>query len=406
VTVADVAPAGRRARSLALVAGCLALVGHTVVLALWPDAHLLLIDLQVYRAGAAHLLAGQPLYAGGVLLDLPFVYPPFAAVAFVPMVTLPLPALKMLWTAGTLALLAWIGARGLRSLGLPAGPRLAWSTAGVVVLATWLDPVRTTLYLGQINVVVAALVIGDLLGRPDSRWRGVGVGLAAALKLTPLLFIGYLLVLRRWRAAATAAAVFGLAGLIGAVCAPHDSLAYWWRGTFAAAGRISDVAATTNHSWLGALARTAGEDSLVARVGYPVGAVVLVLATLAVAAREHRRGRPLLATTLCGLCSAAAAPFAWSHHWVWFVPLALVLGHRATTGNRVAATLLGVVLAGTVAMITALPGPGVGPVPRTSLISLWPDTYLLLFVIVLVAVAVMQRGPAGDRRGLAGIVGR
>jgi alpha-1,2-mannosyltransferase len=234
----------------------------------------------------------------------------------------------------------------------------------------------------------------------------VGVGLAAALKLTPLLFIGYLLVLRRWRAAATAAAVFGLAGLIGAVCAPHDSLAYWWRGTFAAAGRISDVAATTNHSWLGALARTAGEDSLVARVGYPVGAVVLVLATLAVAAREHRRGRPLLATTLCGLCSAAAAPFAWSHHWVWFVPLALVLGHRATTGNRVAATLLGVVLAGTVAMITALPGPGVGPVPRTGLISLWPDTYLLLFVIVLVAVAVMQRGPAGDRRGLAGIVGR
>ncbi|HVH21827.1 MAG TPA: hypothetical protein VNA11_05155, partial [Pseudonocardia sp.] len=98
MTVADVVPAGRRVRSLALGGALLVLLGHAVVLALWPDAHLLLIDLQVYRAGAAHLLAGQPLYAGGVLLDLPFVYPPFAAAVFVPMLALPLSTLKLLWT--------------------------------------------------------------------------------------------------------------------------------------------------------------------------------------------------------------------------------------------------------------------------------------------------------------------
>ena len=80
------------------------LLAQAVVLALWPDAHVLMIDLQVYRAGAEYLLAGLPLYDGGVLLDLPFVYPPFAAVAFVPLTVLPLPVLKFAWTAAGMAL--------------------------------------------------------------------------------------------------------------------------------------------------------------------------------------------------------------------------------------------------------------------------------------------------------------
>jgi alpha-1,2-mannosyltransferase len=387
----------RRASRIALVlTPVVALVGHAAVLVGWPDAHTLLIDLQVYRAGAQQLVAGRPLYAGGVLLDLPFVYPPFAAAAFVPLLALPLPALKLLWSGGTLVLLAWVGHRGLRSLGTPADPVLGWSTVGLVALASWLDPVRTTLYLGQINVVLLALVLADLLGRPDSRWRGVGIGLAAALKLTPLLFVGYLLVLRRWRAAATAGVTFLLAAGVGALVAPDDSRTYWWDGTFASAGRISALEATTNHSLNGMLARAWGEGSA-ARAAYLVGAGLLVAATLAVAVREQRRGSDLLAATLCGLCSAAVAPFAWSHHWVWFLPLVVVLGHRVVLGQRAvlgcrwAAGLLGLVLAGTVAVVTALPGPGVGPIPRTGLISLLPDAYLLLFVVVLAVVAAAPR---------------
>lgn len=377
----------RRLRHLAAGTVLLALLGHAVVLAVWPAAHTLLIDLQVYRAGAEHLLAGQPLYAGGVLLDLPFVYPPFAALAFVPMLALPLPVLKLLWTAGGVAVLGWVAHRGLRDLGVPAGPWLRRGVAGVVALASWLDPVRTTLYLGQINLVVLALVLADLLGRPGGRWRGVGVGLAAALKLTPLLFVGYLLVTRRWRAAATALGTFGAAAALGAVLAPADSRTFWWDGTFAAAGRISDVAATTNHSLNGLLARALGEGSA-ARAGYLLGAAVLAAVTLALAAREHRGGRELAAVTVCGLGSAALAPFAWSHHWVWFVPLLLVLGHRALVdGDRLAGVLAAAVLAGTLAVITARPGPGVGPIPRTGLISLFPDAYLALYLLVLLTLA-------------------
>jgi alpha-1,2-mannosyltransferase len=353
----------------------LVLVAQAVVFALWPDAHALLIDLQVYRAGGQHVLAGAPLYAGGVLLDLPFVYPPFAAVLFAPLALLPLGLLKVLWTGAGVALLAYVVHR--------CAPRAGWPVVVLLaVVATALDPVRTTLYLGQINILLLALVVGDLLGRPGSRLRGVGVGLAAAVKLTPLLFVVYLVATRRWRAAATALAAFLAAAGLGFLLAPADSVAFWFEGTFLSADRISDVAGPSNHSVNGLLARLGAEG-----LPWLTGAAVLGAATIVLAVRAHRAGDELLALTLCGLASAALAPFAWSHHYVWVVPLAVLLGTRALAGDRWAATGLAGVLATTVAVVTALPGPHVGPIPATGLISLWPDAYLLLFLVALATAA-------------------
>jgi alpha-1,2-mannosyltransferase len=370
------------------------LAGQAVVLALWPDAHLLMIDLQVYRAGGEHVLRGEPLYAGGVLLDLPFVYPPFAAALFAPLALLPLGLLKIGWIVAGLGLLAHVVHRCGRSLGVPSGPGAAVAAVLLAVIATCLDPVRTTLYLGQVNIVLLALVVGDLLGRRESRWRGVGVGLAAAVKLTPLLFVGYLVVTGRLRAAATAVATFAGAVALGFLVAPADSAAYWFDGTFAAADRISDVAATTNHTLNGLLARLTADGRPQTALWF-AGAAVLGVAAVALAVRAHRAGEEVLAVTLCGLCSAAVAPFAWSHHWVWFVPLAVLLAHRAVAGSRAAGVMLLGVLGGTVAVVTARPGPGVGPIPRTGLISLQPDVYLLVFVVVLLVSALwLRREPA------------
>ncbi len=370
----------RRAWAVGVTA--VAVLGHAVVLVIWPAAHTLLIDLQVYAAGGEHLLNGRPLYDGGVLLTLPFVYPPFAALAFVPLSLLPLGLLKVAWTGLSLLLLGYVVHRVRPgSLVVPVPIK----TGAVVAAATWLDPVRTTLYLGQINVVVMALVVGDLLGK--GRWRGVGVGLAAALKLTPLLFVAYLLVTRRFRAAATALATFAAAAGLGFLVDPADSVTYWWHGTFAAADRISDVAGPSNHSLSGLVARVLGPD---AQPVYVAGAALLVAVTLALAVRTHRRGDEPLAVVLCGLCTAAVAPFSWSHHWVWVVPLALVLWQRR------AWLLLVCVLGATVAVITALPVPGVGPIPATGLISLAPDAYLVLYLVVLIGLGY-DEGPAGWR---------
>ena len=367
------------------------LLAQAAVLALWPDAHLLMIDLQVYRAGGKHVLAGVPLYDGGVLLDLPFVYPPFAAVAFVPLTVLPLPVLKLAWTAAGVALVVFVVRRSAALIGMRADPAVV---ALLVAVLLALDPIRTTFYLGQINVVLLAVVLADVTGRPG-RWRGVGLGLAAAVKLTPLVFVVYLMLTGRMRAAVTALATFAAAVGVGFLVAPADSVTYWLEGTFAAADRISPVASTANHSLAGLLARAGAPEW----IGLAATAVVGVVG-LAVAVLAHRRGETLLGVTVCGLLSAAVAPFAWSHHFVWFGPLVVLLAHRAcgaraAGGDRRAAVALAGVVAVTLAFVTRLPGPDVGPIPSTGLISLQPDVYLAA-VIVTVAVAarsLITRGP-------------
>jgi alpha-1,2-mannosyltransferase len=96
-----------------------------------------------------------------------------------------------------------------------------------VPLALCTEPVRQTLGFGQVNLWLFALVLLDLvvLGRTGSRWAGAGVGIATAIKLTPGLFIVYLLVTGQWRAARTAtvttAALTGGAFLL----APADVVA-------------------------------------------------------------------------------------------------------------------------------------------------------------------------------------
>jgi alpha-1,2-mannosyltransferase len=358
------------------------LAAQVAVVAVWPAAHLLMIDLQVYRAGGAAVLHGAPLYGGGVLLDLPFVYPPFAAIVFVPLSLLPLGTLKTLWTAATVALVAFVVRRSSALVGWAPTPA---ATVLLVVVLLALDPIHTTINLGQINVVLLALVLADMTARPG-RFRGIGVGLAAALKLTPLVFVAYLLLIGRRRAAATALATFAGSVGIGFLLDPADSAAYWLDGTFAAADRISPVAGASNHSLAGLLARTGAPGW----VGL-AAAAALGVAGLAVAVRAHRRGAELLGLTICGLLAAAVAPFAWSHHYVWFGPLVVLLARHLAAGERPAAAALAGLLAITFAWITQLPGPGVGPLPSTGLISLQPDIYV---AAVIVIVGVAARWPA------------
>ena len=149
---------------------------------------------------------GLPVYdSADPVTGLHFTCPPFAAVLMVPLALLPTWLAAVLWTTASVAALAAVVVvvrRSAASLGWAPAPA---ATALLVVVLLALDPIHTTVNLGQINVVLLALVLVDLTYRPG-RWQGVGVGLAAAVKLTPLLFVGYLLLTGRRRAAATAAA--------------------------------------------------------------------------------------------------------------------------------------------------------------------------------------------------------
>lgn len=344
----------RRARwavalSVVLFAALTALHLHATGFIVMSD----FFDLSVYRAGGRALLDGVPLYEGGLNGGAySFTYPPFAAVLFTPLALGP-PALwqALVFPVG-IALLAGSVHLSLRSLGGPLAraPRYAVVTALTAVLF-WLEPVSWTLYLGQINLVLMLVVLADLTGGTRARegagarpWlRGVGVGVAAGVKLTPALFIVHLLLTRQYRAAATATATALGTVALGLLVAPGDSRAYWG-GTFLETDRVGVVASQMNQSVNGMLARITGSAQPPFALWALLAAAVAAVG-LGVAAALHRRGMPLLGIALCGLTSAAVSPISWSHHWVWFVPLVVaVLASTRRPAGRGRLAALGVLL--------------------------------------------------------------
>ncbi|HEX7307202.1 glycosyltransferase 87 family protein [Lentzea sp.] len=282
------------------------------------------IDLEVYRAGAAAVLAGAPLYETAVWQDMQFTYPPFAALLFAPLALLGSAVATGVVAAGNSALLVYVSSRCWRSAGTHTGSKLlvvSLVTASAL-LAT--ETVHVTLYLGQINFVLLALVLGDLLRDDPKRTKGIGLGIAAGIKLTPLIFVLYLLLTRRFRAAAVATGTFAATIAAGFLLLPGDAARYWLSGAVGDVSRIyPDPYSAHNQSVRGLLLRS---GFTVDDVGpFWLGAGVLVSAVVFVtAALASRRGEELLALTLVGMCGAALSPWSWGHHWMWVLPLAVV----------------------------------------------------------------------------------
>jgi alpha-1,2-mannosyltransferase len=359
----------------------LALAAHLAFVAVWTTGLTALYALQVYRAGGARLLDGLPIYDGFAFWVLYFTYPPFAAVAFTPLSLVPVDVLKVAFSLLNVAALAAVIWLSLRALGYRSSRNLATATVGLTGLLFWLEPVRSTIGIGQVNLMLMLLVLADVL-RP-TRFQGAGIGIAAGIKLVPGVFILYLLLTRRWRAAATAGVTFAVTVGAGFLVAPRDSVRYW-TGTFVTTGRIGKPAETGNQSLSGMLARLGAPDAL-----WPGLALLLGVAGMALAVRAYHRGGELLGVTVCGLTACVVSPFTWNHHWVWFVPLLLWLAHAARAG-RVATpvpVLLYLVLLDW--PVTLPPRDWIFP-PRTGLINLdTPVTrnlYVLLAIVVFLAL--------------------
>ena len=381
----------------------------------WPMLRMQ-VDLMVYRFAADRLLAGLDLYSTGLTGkpgELLFIYPPFAAICAVPLALLDSSTVRLLWLLGTVAALTYVVVRMLKSMGMRADGGLVGLVALLVGVIAWLEPMRLTAELGQINIVLLVLVAADLLATRGSRWAGIGIGLAAGIKLTPALFIVYLLVTRRIRAAVLATATFAATVGLGFAFAPGDSVRYWLHGRFDDVNRIShDPLANTSVD--GLLLRLHA-SSTVATVAAAVIAVVAVV----IAAMAYRRGQAVLAIAVVGMASAAASPFSWSHHWVWFAPLVVHLGYRGyVVGSRLAIAamwLLCALIGGWIVTTT-------GDTPQAGILSLrpggmWteilPGAYILVFVAVLIGTVVWllhmrddvrsARPPAEDLEHVEGV---
>lgn len=297
-----------------------------------------LVDLEVYREAGRSVQMGRALYGFSTPppQNLPFTYPPFPALLAVPLGWMSFRIAGWVWELANFALLAWLVAFCFRPavaewrewLASRFGARTAGRiTAGVAPLLLpmmmWLEPVRATFRFGQVNIIIAALVIADCCFT-WTRWpRGVLVGVAAAIKLTPGLFIPYLWLSGRRRAAYVATATFVGCQLLAAAVIPGDSKKYWTDALFSS-NRLGDNAVPANVSFRGALLRMHVPGPALA-VLLVIGVVVMLVVGMSRALLASRGGAELAAVTLVGLTTVAISPVSWDHHLIWLVPAFAVL---------------------------------------------------------------------------------
>ena len=319
---------------LAAAAAALTVSTVLVVAVLPPSSYR--IDVDVYCIGGQAMLDGRPLY--GRLPDtqigenLPFTYPPVAALLFTVFALVPLSvAGTLLALASTVALFAvlWLVIRAMTGL---EGMALLTATTLACAVGVWFDPFRQTLEFGQINVLLMLCVVVDVLAGRGRWWRGIFVGLAISVKLTPAVFLAFFLVRRDWRAmAVTGMSVLGWTG-IGFLVRPHDSWQYWTQ-VLPNTSRIGEPGYASNQSLNGLISRIAGDD--VSRIWWFLGCAIVGLFVLALI---YRLGDDEVAgMTAMGLYALFASPISWSHHWVWMVPLVLVIVGTGVRCRSVAA---------------------------------------------------------------------
>ncbi|MFF0446959.1 glycosyltransferase 87 family protein [Streptomyces sp. NPDC004609] len=369
------------------------LAAHVLTVAVTrPD----MLDLRVYWTAAPRVLNGQlydfRLFTSGSFPALPFTYPPFAALLFLPVSALPWAVAACLWQAVSVAALAVIvGCAGRLLPGGRLGRERIMLWAGG---ALWLEPVRHTLDLGQVNLILGALVLWGLTAARESVSRGAAVGVAAGVKLTPGISGAYLLLTRQWRAAAWAAGVFlGTVALAWALTARESSR--YWRTLVVDPDRVGRVSSVRNQSLRGALSRSLGQDAGFGPVWLAAALALAALAGWALWAAARRRD-PLAVLVTVQLTGLVLCPISWSHHWVWCLPAMIWLAHgpgRRSLPSRMALGAWAVVTAARVVpRLTRLQeglgaGSGVpagGGFPAHLALLGW--VYVLCSVLTLLAV--------------------
>jgi alpha-1,2-mannosyltransferase len=298
-----------------LIAARQGMITFPVDLNIYRDAGLVARHVRPFydpaRTSPLYDWPGPPGYAG-----LKFIYPPFAALPFAVMSKLSLHTLAWLFAVADLVAVPtaiWITFGGLR---LPRGWRRLGLTMLTTAAALMTEPVLRTIYLGQVEIVLLLLVVWDLC-QPDRRWwKGAGVGIAAGIKLVPLIFIPYLLLTRRFKQAGVAAGAFAVTVIVGFLVLPRDSSQWWLHGRFLRGSYAGNTPYAGNQSILAIIART---DSPARHTEWLAAAAVTVVLGLAAAVLLDRAGHRMLGVVTCALTGLLASPISWDHHWAWII---------------------------------------------------------------------------------------
>ncbi|OCK12506.1 DUF2029 domain-containing protein [Cutibacterium avidum] len=278
------------------------------------------IDLRIYRdCVRAMLHAPETLYTATSVSGLGFTYPPFAAIALIPLTLLPFRAATILHHAvSATALVIMIDVVWRRCGRRPSGVL----TAVVAVILVASEPIGKSFACGQVNLQLALLVVLDVFVLPR-KWRGVGVGVATGFKLTPGIFALWYLVTGQFKAALRAAGTGVATIALGFAIAPTASWQYWTHYMITPK-RLGGLTWAGNQSLSGMLLRLGlGDLTLIWLV---LVAVCCLFAGISSRRLWQQGDADQVWSLLCaGLCGCLVSPVSWSHHWVW-APLLIVAG--------------------------------------------------------------------------------
>jgi alpha-1,2-mannosyltransferase len=305
--------ASRRGWGWPVLSAAVAFAGATV-LALSHQQ----LDLSTYLLGGAHASSNNLFTVTYPTDHLGFTYPPFSALLFAPFAHFPLPACEVAFSWLNLAALFALIVVSLRSVCATLEKRtILWWGLALVLPVVLFDPVRQTFLLGQVNIILALLIVADLtmdLPLP----RGILVGLAAAIKVTPIILIPYLFLTRQGRAGLRAVGTFVAAAVFAAAVNTSTSWSYWTHYI-----RVPQRAGML--SWIGNQGVLGATERLLGRTAATPTTFVIVVSVgvlgLLIAAGAYRRSSPVLGLLVVEATESLASPVSWSHHFIWIVLL-------------------------------------------------------------------------------------
>lgn len=271
------------------------------------------IDLEVYVQGGLLALHGTDLYANGVPaggITLPFTYPPFAALVFATFSWLPFPLIVIGYY------IAGIGCAVLIARWLKVNPLL------MLVLLMCTQPGFASFSFGQVNLFLMTLILADAVDkRPSWLPRGALIGIAAAIKVTPAIFLLWFLVRRDTRGFLGVLAGGAAATLLAAAIKPQDTWTYF-TSALLDPNRVGGIDYIHNASLTGVLARLGMES-----MAKPAIVLALIFGAW-VAYRVAKQGDDLLALCIVAAIGLLVSPISWTHHFTW-LPVLLIVGIRA-----------------------------------------------------------------------------
>jgi len=370
-----------------------------------------LVDFSVYRFGAETIAGTGDLYLVTTPYTLlSFTYPPIAALMFLPFTLGSMTLAGFVWVAVDAVFLVGAIWLTLGAVGVRDRTHRAALTVPLALLAVLLVPVDYEFAFGQLNLMLMFLILLDLLKGDGRRWQGVAIGVAAGIKLIPLIYVVYLACTGRIRAAVTALGAFAATIVLAFVVLPAESVSYWF-GPGLSVSRPGVPMGPLNQALRGVFARL-----LAVNPAWLVTAVVVGLAGVAAAIMLHRKGFALRGMLVCALTALLVSPVSWVPHWVWAVPLLIVLGGLAWQRRSawwLAVTVVTAAVFGLRPMFWFLPDKAFipAPLPENLAMPLWQQlaaaTYALLAIglVAILTWPVLRRTSAPDELVVSGPAG-